>query len=154
MGARMIQAVRRRDALEALVALADSVRGQPFEWGRTDCGALFLRALACIDEHGQRYLDLITWSSAWGAFKALRELTPAALVEQIGAVPVSMLEVAGGDLVLGWVEDTTTPPGGLPVCGVGVGSMFLSSRSETGVLLMPRSLVIDNADQLTGWRIE
>lgn len=152
MGAGLNPAVRRRDALEALVDLADRVRGQAFTWGETDCGALFLRALACLDEDGQRHLDMITWSTPWGAFKALQQTKPAALVEQLGAVRVPIVDAAGGDLVLGWFEDGTTP-GGLPVCAVGVGSRFLSSRGADGVILMARGLVVDAGAELAAWRI-
>ena len=146
----MTPVVRRRDALEALVSLADSVRGKPFEWGVTDCGALFLRALACLDEDGDRHLARLTWSSLWGAHKALESTTPALLLTQLGAWPVDLVDAAAGDLVLGWID---APGGGLPTCHVAVGSLFLTSSEAAGVVLAARHLVVAHTAQLTAWRV-
>ncbi len=154
MGARVNPAVRSRGALEALVSLADEVRGLPFVWGATDCGALFLRALACIDEEGGRHLEVLTWADGWGALKALQRMTPALLMAEIGATVIDIRDATAGDLVLGWtMHGDDAPPIGWPTCHVGVGSLFLSSSQATGVVLLPRSMLVEHPDTLTVWRV-
>jgi hypothetical protein len=134
---------RHRGSLEQLVALGDELLGQAFEWGRTDCGALLLRALACIDEEGERHLELLSYSTAWGALKALEVWTPAAYLQALGAELVPLAEITAGDLVIG--ETTLELEGArlvLPTCHMGVGSHFLSSSLETGVVFIRRPAMI------------
>lgn len=135
----MTPARRHRGSLEALTELGDEVRGQAFEWGRTDCGALLLRALACIDADSERHLELVEYSTAWGALKALEVWTPAAYLEALGAERVPLEDITAGDLVVG---STTLELEGarlvLPTCHVGVGSLFLSSSQATGVVFIAR----------------
>ncbi len=139
----MNPAIRHRGSLEQLVSLADDVTGEAFAWGRTDCGALLLRALACIDEASERHLELLDYTTAWGALKRLDQSPPVAYLQGLGAELVPLTEITAGDLVVG--STVVALEGGdlvLPTCHVGVGSHFLSSSLELGVVLIRRAAMI------------
>lgn len=157
----MTPARRAHDAVEKLVEWADRSVGMPFEWGKTDCGALFLQALALLDVDGARHFERITWSTAWGAFKALELDTPEAWIIAAGARELAVADVASGDLVTDWIAPGMLPdvPAGiaLPSCYVAIGSRILSSSVQTGVALIPRRDLIAAhtlGAELRAWRID
>jgi len=55
-----------------LVLYVDSIVGQPFEWGRTDCATIVREALRSM--YGKDMLGIGTWTTKTGATRMLKKI--------------------------------------------------------------------------------
>lgn len=139
--------MRAKDLTERLVEFADSVAGEPFEWGHTDCATLAVRALFYANlPDAERVPAVQHYTSEDEARGALQRITPADWLDELGATPIPIGALAPGDVVTGWLES------GLPYVYVVVGSRLLSSTPAEGVRLMPLRAARLLPEPL-GWRL-
>ncbi len=127
-----------------LVTWAERVRGQPFKWGETDCGALVKQAYKIIK--GKR----IGWSAWNGKTGALRWLAKAgglpAALEKV-ASPVGRGFARSGDVVLAKVDEPEAEHGyGMAVV---VGDNVVATYPGYPVTLVSLQALPDDA---TFWR--
>ncbi len=127
-----------------LVTWAERVRGQPFKWGETDCGALVKQAYEIIKG------EPIGWSAWKGKTGALRWLS------KVGGLPVALAEVAtpvgrgfarSGDVVLAKVDEPEAVHGyGMAVI---VGENVVATYPGYPVTFVP---LRDMPNDVTYWR--
>ena len=122
------------------MAWAERVRGQPFVWGKTDCGSLVKQAYKILT--GKR----CPWPYYKGKTAAMRAMVkvggiPAALAKL--AQPVGRRRAQSGDVVLVEVEDGHG-------MGVVVGDYVVGTYPGYDVLIVPLRVVPDDA---TIWRL-
>ena len=96
-----------------LVRWAETQFGEPFEWGRTDCGSLIKSGLRLIFgqpvlDEGLRYKDE---ESAVGVIRTVG--TVARYFTQLGGVRLIPTRAAGGDIVVRPGRDDGLPRMGL-----------------------------------------
>lgn len=125
--------MRHKDWEALLAEWAHEVRGQPFEWGRTDCASLMREGLRRISG-----VDPVPEMS-WGSLKTgQRILKSKGLEERIAEAGGVLVEegpafAQGGDILF-------VPEGlefGLPAMCLNVGGLWLGSTQDDGVYLTP-----------------
>ena len=127
--------VRQRSWRPALLAWAIEVRGQPYIWGETDCGALVCKALR-LQFGVDLFASLPPWSSARSALRAWGALLKeaggyATLLSRMGAT-----EVRGrvrGRWPMGTILISREDAGPLPALGIYVDPIVVQSDQECGV---------------------
>lgn len=126
---------RQRYWRPALLAWARAVRGLPYVWGKTDCGALVCTALR-LQFDMDLFASLPPWSSARSALRAWGTLLKeaggyAALLSRMGAT-----EVRGrtrGRWPMGTILISREDVQPLPALGVYVEPIVVQSDREHGV---------------------
>lgn len=120
-----------------LVELVGDVRGEPYEWGRTDCVSLARRALTEILGRDP-WEDVGSWTTKTGAVRVAKKTEPLVALSDTGAVEVTAGFATSGDVALG----ATIEASGLPMMSVLVPrAKALYSTPETGVHVIDRSLL-------------
>ena len=121
---------------------AQSVLGQPFVWGETDCAYLVVGAVRAM--YGADVLKLGTWTTRTGALRALRRGgSPRDAFERAGAVEVSYPFRQRGDLVQLPGEEAE----GFPGLGIVVRAGVLTVDQDEIVLIAPPD------PEMTVWRL-
>ena len=122
----------------ALVEWAESVRGQPYEWGVTDCATLVMDACAAM--YGREMFPEV---KRWTTCKtAVRRLKVVGSMEDVliakGAEEIQPNFLQGGDIAIE-LRDEVSRLGGAYVF---VRPYFFTSTPEDGVLVLTRRQVI------------
>lgn len=132
-----------------LLVWAQTVRGQPYVWGQTDCAALARAALYemfCRDVVPQ----VPTWTSKRTALRALRAVGGIdALLRSLGAEVVTLPFVRAGDIIVTAPDDRTEPLGML----VYTDPWCVSATPETGVAWIDRSSLSPDSRVYTLWAL-
>lgn len=138
---------KRKDALEKLVEFADSVVGQPFVWGDTDCIAMGCGAVAAMTGDISVF-QYCGWEDKAEALAASQQMSVADVLTDMGFRRIDIRHAGACDIVTGWLESNM-----MPYCYVGVGSLLLSSTPADGVFLSRRH-ILDKLPEPTAWRLD
>lgn len=84
-----------------LVAFAEEVVGQEFEWGTTDCASLVRRGLIAIMGKDVLKKYVGAWKTRRGALTASRRVKPEHALKASGAVRVGTRFAWSGDVAVG-----------------------------------------------------
>ncbi len=100
---------RQLDWRTDLIAWAEAVRGESYEWGRTDCGALARTAVRAM--FGQDLVPFLAWGTEAEAARVLEEVGGiAGVLLGLGAVPCTRNFLNSGAIIVEPVnEDGFTP---------------------------------------------
>lgn len=108
-----------------------SVAGQPFAWGKTDCGSLVRQAFALM--YGRELVELPIWGTEHGAMRALAETGGVERVlRELDAVEVPRSFAQQGDVFC-----EADGGHGVASAAVLVGGDWICSDHERGVYRLP-----------------
>ncbi len=130
------------DPRDRWIAWAQSIVGQPFEWGRTDCWTLTVQAidLALGTKLARRYRGRWRNEAEARAYAEACGETAADVLREVGAREIPPAFAARGD-ILERKQD------GLPCVAPVVGRLALVSAPGHAVMLLPLTRL-----DLEGWR--
>jgi len=114
-----------------LVEWQTSVLGRPFEWGRTDCGALVWSALEAIYPEDDVPLPpgIRPWRSEPAALRLFARVGGVAgALRAGGAETVPLAFAQNGDIII-----AAGPEGGVPGAAIVVGPGYVVANRERGV---------------------
>lgn len=122
---------------------AESIRGEPFEWGVTDCGSLVSEAMNVIyDDPGLPDID--RYGSIGEAVRTHKEVGGVAgALRSAGATEVPITYRQQGDVLVGYDEEA-----GLPGAAIVVGSTAVVANEEEGVIVRPLAEFSDDVTVL------
>ncbi|KKN44563.1 hypothetical protein LCGC14_0691670 [marine sediment metagenome] len=111
-----------------LVPWAEGLRGEPYEWGLTDCGKIACAALA--EMFGQDIAALPPYTTAAEAVRVLSAAGGAGgIMQRLGAEPVTSMFLQSGAIVV----DPDKGDEHFPGIYVYVEPILITSHLETGV---------------------
>jgi len=118
----------------ALVRWASELRGEPYEWGRTDCGSLAREAIGIVTG-SDPFPETPAWTSPEAAKASLKALGGfQAAMEGLGAREVALAYAQSGDVAR--TPPTEEHPAHLAVI---VAGRALVTTEEAGVHLVELS---------------
>lgn len=130
----------------ALRTWARGAVGQPYVWGKTDCGSIGRDALVVM--FGDRILKGIVWPTARAATRVLaRHGTMSEILIRLGATKKPASFAQSGDIV---IEHSPEAPGGESACVVVDGVMAVYSTHDGGVVWGP---VPTTGDAYSLWQV-
>lgn len=131
---------RIRSWRSALVAWAESLRGQSFEWGRTDCASLVRHAFTIC--FGQDVVpEIPRWTTATAAARVLAEYPIEDVLRELEAEVLPLSFARGGDIIV--LPEPEEEVGRVLLMVCIDASSFLSVSRDDGVQIVGLEQITD-----------